>query len=173
MKIYLKIFFMAAPMFGFLMGLQEMVLQGVDLSHAVRGGLLMGLIFGLLMAAVLGTMQRLAVKKLGVAGTGGPRSAHELEVPISFSEAFARSRRALEAIGARIGTEDAALGVIEGRVKISWKSWGELVRIEIRRGAGTPSTRLTISSAPALETTVIDYGKGAENVERVARIVAG
>jgi hypothetical protein len=55
--------------------------------------------------------------------------------------------------------------LIEIRVGFSWRSWGEIVRVEIIPGEN--ETLVKVVSTPKLSTTVIDWGANKRNVEKV------
>jgi len=54
--------------------------------------------------------------------------------------------------------------------KINWLSWGEDITIETRSEADTV-TRVTIISKPAVPTTLIDWGRNQENVNKIAQFL--
>jgi hypothetical protein len=55
--------------------------------------------------------------------------------------------------------------LIEICVGFSWRSWGEIVRVEIISGEN--ETLVKVVSTPKLSTTVIDWGANKRNVEKV------
>ena len=56
--------------------------------------------------------------------------------------------------------------VLEGRTRMTWKSFGETVRVELgpRVGDATP---VHVTSRPWLRTTIADYGKNLANVRAI------
>jgi hypothetical protein len=81
-----------------------------------------------------------------------------------LSDAFRRSEQSLMAIGAGIRKRDQAAGQLEAVVPISWRSWGENIRVDL---AGVDGDVLVqVKSKSTLRTTLIDWGKNAENVRR-------
>lgn len=96
-------------------------------------------------------------------------SAHEetITVPLPMAEAYQRSLSATDALKrAKVDQSDEQAGVVELKVGISFKSWGERVRIELSP-EGEGSTRAHVASRAALKTTMADYGKNRDNVQRV------
>jgi hypothetical protein len=73
-------------------------------------------------------------------------------------------RRGVQA--AKVNEADESSRSVELKVGISFKSWGERVRIELAP-EGESSTRAKVSSKPSLGTTMVDYGKNQDNVNRV------
>jgi hypothetical protein len=98
-----------------------------------------------------------------------PIQERTVEVRQSLSAAFDASLAALKTIpGIRILHENAAIGDIGARSGMGWRSFGELVTIQVRRLAdGRSSVR--IRSEPRMKTTTVVYGKSVENVERFVR----
>jgi uncharacterized protein (DUF1499 family) len=57
-------------------------------------------------------------------------------------------------------------GVVIARTKISFKSWGEDIRVEVRSEVPQSAT-VVISSRSVLKTTLIDWGVNRRNVEQL------
>lgn len=69
----------------------------------------------------------------------------------------------------KLVSQDDAAHVMEVKTGISLRSWGEKLRIELApEGSGT---RVSVSSASRLKTTLIDYGKNNENVNAILGLV--
>jgi hypothetical protein len=68
------------------------------------------------------------------------------------------------AIGAGIRRRDQAAGRLEAVVPISWRSWGEKMGVEVLGVDG--DALVQVKSRSTLPTTLIDWGKNAENVRR-------
>jgi hypothetical protein len=130
-------------------------------TGAAAGGL-----FGAVMTLVLAGLQVARARRSD--GTlAGVRESAEFVVPGDVARARAAAEQALWALGASPRT--AAVGddvVLEGRTGMSWKSWGEVVRVEIRP-SGHGAVRVQVASRPALGTTLVDYGKALTNVNSV------
>jgi hypothetical protein len=65
-----------------------------------------------------------------------------------------------------IQEENRSLGRIVARTGINWKTWGDVITISFKR-TGSNCTYIQISSRPNARTTIVDYGKNLENVERI------
>ena len=68
------------------------------------------------------------------------------------------------AIGAGIRTRDQAAGRLQAVFPISWRSWGEKVAVDLLGVDG--DVLVQIKSRSSLPTTLIDWGKNADNVRR-------
>jgi hypothetical protein len=74
-------------------------------------------------------------------------------------------------LNAEIRESDAAAGRYTARTRLSWRSFGENVTVELNGDATAPVAH--ISSRPVIRTTLIDYGKGRRNVQQVAAALRG
>lgn len=90
-------------------------------------------------------------------------SIAEWRLGIPPQEAQDRIRRAMWALG-WLPQETKETGVIEALVGISLWSWGELVRVSI---TGNESSTLVATSTCRMCTQVMDWGKNAENIQRL------
>ena len=53
---------------------------------------------------------------------------------------------------------------------MTWKSWGEKIKIILQTKQGS-NFDYQISSSPKLKTTLVDYGKNLENVNRIKNVI--
>jgi hypothetical protein len=88
----------------------------------------------------------------------------QINLDDTLSGALRRSEEALMAIGAGIRKRDPAAGRLEAIFPMSWRSWGEKVGVDLLGVDG--DTLVQIKSRSALPTTLVDWGKNAENVRR-------
>lgn len=94
-------------------------------------------------------------------------------MPVPVEEAYQRSLSATEALQrAKVDESDEQAGTVELKVGVSFKSWGERVRIELSP-EGEGATRAQVTSRAALKTTLADYGKNRDNVQRVTEWLRG
>ena len=66
----------------------------------------------------------------------------------------------------KIKKEDYSYGKIIAITGITWKSWGEVISFAIHK-IDNNKIQVIISSKPILCTTLVDYGKNLENVEKI------
>ncbi len=130
-------------------------------------GLATGLAFGLSMAISMGLLQVLWVSRGGKqTATLSTRAGADLSVCASAEQVAATLRAILAAQGAQELDADAQ-GSFTFRTSADLRSWGEIVSFTIvPRGA---QTWVRLRSRPALRTTLVDYGKNQENVERLVQ----
>lgn len=171
MSLFLKLFLANGIPFGILMGVARGVgflsPQG-DIRSAIIMGLISGIIFGLLMAFALIGMNKFMMRKRPAGDHGaGPRCSETFAVTAPADAMFDKAVAALKALRVRIGRKDKEQGEIIGHTRPSFRSWGERVTVRIAALTGDGAT-VTVSSAPVLSFTMIDYGKGLENVRNLA-----
>lgn len=65
-------------------------------------------------------------------------------------------------------------GVIEAIAKRSWKSFGENIKVKLRKTSEDKSVVAVLTSKPRIFFTVIDYSKNFENIEKIMnKLTAG
>ncbi|MEJ0063623.1 MAG: hypothetical protein WDO70_10625 [Alphaproteobacteria bacterium] len=145
-------------------------LQSGEIIAPLVGGVITGALFGGCMSWLNSReKKRLKLKGFNVECTN---PIQDREVLISDTQAIA-FMTCKDAIGslrkAQIISADASSGRIEARVSATWRSWGEKITIIVAPAEN--ATNIKIRSAPILTTTMVDYGKGAENVETLLRAI--
>ena len=169
LRVYGTLFLTTAAPFGLLVGLFLALLYGLALDDAgagLRTGLTLGVAFGGVMSAVLGTMQLLGTRGTPPEHSLSPRQRRE--VPVTNGPELAdRIVAALRTLPAEVTAVDVAAGSFRGRTRWSWKSFGEHVVVQLAGERAAPVA--VVSSAPVVPTTLVDHGKGRRNVEQLAR----
>ncbi|MGZ3721400.1 MAG: hypothetical protein ACXVA9_00635 [Bdellovibrionales bacterium] len=165
MKLFLKLFVFTAIPFGTFMGLMAGVQEGLEAG--VRMGIFQGIFFGSFMALVLGSIHRRECNR--IAGEElAPHQSLKIELLAgSLNAVFERATQAVKDFGGKIKESDPKSGSISARVPASWKSFGEILTIQVTN-AGDSKYEVQISSRPRFRATIIDYGKSRENIENVA-----
>ena len=94
-----------------------------------------------------------------------------LQQPVA--EAYQRCLNATEALpGSKVKSADEASNRIELKSKMSMKSWGEKVTLELSP-EGKATTLVHVTSKPSVPITMADYGKNQANVNDVAAWLRG
>lgn len=164
MTLFLKLFFLTAVPFGFFTGLYA------GTHYEPFDAVIAGVIFGLFMSLILGTLHQIVTRKLEDSPLTQPAQTLAIDMNISANEAFDKSLKVLGQFGAKLTRQDRAQGCLEACTGISWKSFGETISIVIsERNSGR--SHIEIKSWPKLKTTIIDYGKGRGNVQRIAQLL--
>jgi hypothetical protein len=89
------------------------------------------------------------------------------ELALPLAEAFEKCLNAAEAVPrASLADSQQEAGVIALKVRMSFKSWGERITLQLRE-AGPSRTSVEVTSRSSVSLTLVDYGKNAKNVQLV------
>ncbi|HEU4883136.1 MAG TPA: DUF1499 domain-containing protein [Longimicrobium sp.] len=162
---------LAFGLFQVVMGL----LRGYTPGLAIISGVVSGVFFGLGMAVVLNESHRWGTKRRGFDPDDPDFSVDArkgVALPISPDEALERCRTVLEADMrfSKVRT-DPAEWTVQARARWSWSSLGE--KIECRVYSRDDGSQVEIRSRPVVPSTIADYGKNRENVERIRALLLG
>lgn len=164
----LKIFLSNSLPFGAFMGILFSYLYGLNVG--LPGGLISGLIFGFLMFVILGFLHTRAVSKISGVTSRESMSTFQdrnIKLHLPFERAFDLCLASLSEIRrSRIQEEDRSCGKIIARSSVNWKTWGDTISFNIA-GTGSEETDVMVSSRPTSWSTIVDYGKNLENVEKI------
>lgn len=87
--------------------------------------------------------------------------------------AFGRAADAISRIPrTSVKHTDAAAGLIEARVGVNWRSWGERLIVRVQ-GHAEDQSEIDVVSEPLLRATIADYGKNQRNVDEFVRAMSG
>jgi hypothetical protein len=88
-------------------------------------------------------------------------------IPLPVAEAFQRCQQVADAIPkSKLKRTDDSANTIELRTKVSIKSFGEKVELDLVP-EGERATLVRVSSQAVVPTTLVDYGKNQANVNSV------
>ncbi len=155
LRVYLVILVCAGVPFGVVFGL---------LSASSSIGLASGALFGFFMSAILGTVA--VVGHRGRGGTFSPRQELTVRLEADVDRVRELALGALQELPAH-GVRVDGPSRVESRTRMSWRSWGEELTVELHPVGS--ATDVVIRSRPNVSMTVVDYGKGRENVEAIAQ----
>ncbi|MCE9636747.1 MAG: hypothetical protein K8T90_13670 [Planctomycetes bacterium] len=138
----------------------------VGASVGAATAVLAGATFGIAMTAILGVMHRAGARL----PSGALADVHQSDAFNVQGDLAATTEAAVQAL-AQLGVTPARevsgdVLVLWGRTSTSWKSWGEIVRIEL----GPPLDGVVpvhVTSRPTWRTTIADYGKNLANVAAI------
>jgi hypothetical protein len=170
LRFHVKLFLQCGIPFGVCMGLFALL---AGPRFAVLSGLFSGVLFGLLMSCIIGTMHLSSTRDLDPEDRFAVRHETDLVLPVARDEAFTRCRQSLEAFPrCSIEAEDKARGVLEAATRMTMKSWGERIRFSLTPVDDT-TTRVHVSSRPSMSLTSVDYGRNHDNVATIQRALTG
>ena len=167
---YIRIFFLSTLFFGVWMAIIYSFQSGNSYTGSIYG-LFAGIFFGLLNAGfTYFSDQRLIRKGIDTTNTS-PRQSRKISVDATVSEAIAVSEKAILSLNRSvIKDKDLTAGTIKAKTKMTWKSFGEVIRI-YAKNLGDGQTLIEIKNSPFIPTNLIDYGKGLENVETIVSYI--
>ena len=169
MNIYLKLFLATGIPFGIFMGIFYSFRYGF--SSGLADGLFAGIFFGGFMSLILGFLHSRSVKRMPYGKSKEAMDVHHvrnIELRVSYDKAFDLCIESLNLIKrSKIRKEDRSQGKIDARAGINWKTWGDLISLDVRK-KDNDRTQVIVLSRPVVRTTLVDYGKNLENVERIS-----
>lgn len=168
LKLYLKIFLQTGIPSGIVMGIF------LSLKNEFHEGLLYGLYggisFGFLMSITLGFDHIRAVKRMtyGISEeTLGVNHIRNIELQLAYDEALDLCVASLNLIKkCNVRKKDCPSGKIIAKTSMTWKTWGDVISFDVRK-IDSDKTGVEVSSRPLLRTTIIDFGRNLENVEKI------
>lgn len=175
MKRFLKLFLATGIPFGLFWGIwmyhAVWSKKGIPLNVCVLVSILAGLLFGLFMAIFFRLSENYALKKMGKNLSAiSVKQIKEFTLTISQSDALKKAKEKLPLLKAKVKSFDEENGIIIAKTGMSWKSFGEILSITVKKDDEN-QTRIRIESRPTLSTTMVDYGKNLENVEKLYNLM--
>jgi hypothetical protein len=126
-----------------------------------------GTAFPLLFFAVCAAGYVFSARRLWGTPQQGSIAKREATINVqgSYDQIWDRCIATLKRIKAAIKTMDATKGLIEANIGLTWRSWGEIVVVQVSR-IGADECSVHVKSDSKLVTTAFDYGKSASNIRR-------
>jgi hypothetical protein len=144
---------------------------GGSLDEVLYFGTLTFAIFGLL-AFVFSFIQVRLSKRIQPEKPEEAQTVHhvrEIELQLPYNDAFNMCRESLASIQyCAIKKKDLSQGKIVAEKVPSWRSMGEVITFDIKQ-VNARRTHIIVSSKPLLRTTIIDWGKNLENVQKITQ----
>lgn len=146
------------------------MLIAVGLGYGVGDSLIPVAVIAIVFAVMVSVP---VVLLLGPAqGTSRVRPTSSVRLSADYDGVFDRCvQAAASADGFRIVRNDPLRGVIVARVSPTWKSFGETLRVTIRRTSG--GSEVCLSSKPRVPFTLMDQGKNEQNLELLRERLVG
>jgi hypothetical protein len=90
-----------------------------------------------------------------------------VELALPLADAFEQCLKAREAVPhSSLRDSEESSGTITFGVRVSLKSWGERMTLQLRE-TGAATTSVEVTSQASFPLTLADYGKNAKNVQQV------
>ena len=166
LKCYARIFLITGTLFC--LGIFFSDLAFMTLRPALVNAITSGLLFGLGMTAVMGTLHIIRARKAAGADREGDiyavRQRAELRTGLPYDRLFAVVGHYFsEVAGFTITEKNHEAGVISARSKLTFRTFGSKITATLRKD-GESATLLTLTSGPLLGTTLADYGENLKIV---------
>ena len=173
MNLYKKLFLIFLAI-----GISIGMIMGIIFSfqHGIRFGLVfiaIGAVFGLFggfVSLIFAFLHSWTVKRMPSGNTEesiGVHHVRNIELNLPYDMAFNLCLESLSLIkNCKVQNEDRAQGKILGKAGMTWKTFGDIISFEVSKNANN-GIKVEVSSRPAVRTTLIDYGKNLENVDKI------
>ncbi len=103
--------------------------------------------------------------------TMGVHHVRNIELQVSYDKVFDLCIESLNSVKrCKINKENRPQGKIDARAGMTWKTWGDVVSFDVRK-IDSDRTQIEVSSRPVVRTTLVDYGKNLENVEKIIKFI--
>jgi hypothetical protein len=91
-----------------------------------------------------------------------------IELQLPYDQVFNLCIRSLASISrCRVQQRDFPQGKITARAGANWRTWGDIITFDLCR-TEEGGIRVEVCSRPAVRTTLFDYGKNLENIQRIS-----
>lgn len=152
------------PGFGFLMQKSFYLMIITAFISFIGCGANMSLILGKMHISAIDSLPYKNIKDLGT------NQERFIELDVSYDKAFNLCLSALEVLNnPKICRQDYKSGKIKARTTSSRESYGEIIEFEIKNLDNLAQIR--ILSKPRFFSTLIDYGKNIDNVEKILEYI--
>jgi hypothetical protein len=140
--------------------------------YAIRNGLVAGILFAVIIGLLDSWRRRAISKKYGVRPDYDTNQQRRLGLPnTSARAALAQIKSGMETLPwLRPETITVDGSIIRAVTKASMASFSERLSISVNE-IGSNETTIVITSAPRSLGTIVDYGKGVQNVEELKRAI--
>ena len=132
--------------------------------------LIQAIAFLIILWLVLGWMHRRGIKRKGFPPSKQNLSVvqeRELHLSLPYEQAFAVCKEAIERLSQiTLKQVDYSTGRLVANRQMTWESFGEKIVMNIQ-AINDDATQVEFASRPIVPTTIFDYGKNLQNVERI------
>lgn len=173
-KCYARIFFITGALFCLGIFFSDLALMAP--REALVNAIASGLLFGVGMSAVMGTLHIVRARKAAGPNRKGDiyavKQSSELRTSLPYDRLFAVVGHYLsEVAGFTITEKSHEAGVISARSKLTFRTFGSKVTATLRKD-GENATLLTLTSGPLLGTTLADYGENLRIVREAEEFLS-
>lgn len=132
------------------------------------------LVFGLILAFVFTELQAYFTSRssFNIDQSIGfsPKQQAKIAVKGEVDKVLFQLKNALSQKKWELVSEDTQRGALKFRTGVSWKSWGEIIDVQVMQKEEN-EVDIDICSMPGWRSTLVDYGKNQENIREVEHIL--
>jgi len=170
-NLFFKLLLLSGIPFGLIMGFLH--LQKGEIPGAIFNGILSGLVFGTLVSYILISLHKILTRKVVSDASIPDFDIHQVRrivMDMPYEQAFNLCIQSLKTINrCRVILQRLDNGEIKARAGLNWKTWGDNINFKLTQEKD--STVVEISSRPSANSTLVDFGKNLDNVERIKRFL--
>ncbi len=170
-NLFFKLLLLSGIPFGLLISILS--IQNREPSNIILNGMFSGLIFGTLVAYILISLHKALSRKVVTYSFDHDYNIlqrRSIELHLNYEDAYSLCLQSLKTISrCRIKSQSPDTGIIKARAGINWKTWGDNIDFRLTKGNG--SIVVEISSSPSASSTLVDFGKNLDNVERIKKFL--
>lgn len=127
--------------------------------------------FGITMSLILVSFHKYRLKKNGIQEFTnenlGVTQTKEIKTKLGRAELIKKLKT--DPIIGKMKMKETENGIAL-KTGITWKSWGEEIKIVLKSESDS-DFEYQISSSPKLKTTIVDYGKNLQNLKRIESVI--
>jgi len=168
MIIKAKLFLIPGLCFGSLTGIY--CSSQYSIGTGLACGTISGIILSILLFIILGPLHVYMVKKVAPELTEeayGTCHVRNITINRPFEQAFSLCIESLSSVkNSKITARKPSQGKIIAKTPINWKTWGDTIIFELKQ-TDDATTELILSSRPTARTTIVDYGKNIDNIQKI------
>lgn len=166
-KLYIKAFLLTGIPYGLLM----LAFGLIGSEGRLWKFLVMTIGFGIIMSLTLVTLHRYRLKKIGVQEITDEniRVGHTKNFKSGLNKNELIEKLKSDPIIGKMKIKEIENGVLV-KTGINLMTWGEKIKI-ILQSDRDPDFEYKVSSHPIVITTLVDYGKNLQNVNRIEKLI--
>jgi len=171
-KLFFKLFLISGIPFGLFSGILS--LNKAEMPDVIINGALSGLVFGTITSFILIALHTLLSKKVVTERPARDLKilqSRRIELPLAYKQTYNLCLQSIKTISrCRIISHNINTGEIKARAGLNWKTWGD--NINFRLTKERDFTVVEVSSRPSAGSTLVDFGKNLDNVERITKFLS-
>ncbi|KAA3641963.1 MAG: hypothetical protein DWQ07_25540 [Chloroflexi bacterium] len=157
MRLFFRLFLVLSIFFGLYTGF---------VFSSFMEGIVRGIFFGAISALILTVLNnRLAGNSSN--GSSGVHQTRNVKLQLSYDKVFDICVESIKVIkNCKLEFESRSQGEIVAKAGMNWKTLGDVIEYKLNR-TDNDLISIELSSRPSLRTTMVDYGKNRENVDKI------